>query len=189
MSLPPIRTLLAGSTALQKQGGFNLLEVLITLIILAVGLLGLATLQNLGLRLGHESYERTQATILVYDIIDRMRANPMAVTAGNYNIALTGAPPALGSDCGVVVCNAADLATYDLSQWLSTISGTPSASTPGLNRPTLIGGQGQIGPVPGAPVTATGGTLFDITVEWLEQRHGQGANPETMRQTVRVHLP
>lgn len=181
--------------AIQQQRGFNLIEVLITLIVLAVGLLGLATLQNLGLRFGHQSYERTQATILIYDIIDRMRANPTGVIAGNYITTLTSTPPTLGADCAVTFCNSVAMATYDLNQWLSNITGTATTANPGITRPTLIGGQGEILRM-GAPAVAGGGTVYDIKIQWLEQRQGETAPgtgvsvaPELMSQTVRVHLP
>ena len=53
-----------------SQRGFSLLEVLISLAVLSVGLLGLAALQTVGLRINHDSYQRTQATIMAYDIAD-----------------------------------------------------------------------------------------------------------------------
>lgn len=178
---------------LQHQRGFNLIEVLITLIVLAVGLLGLATLQNLGLRLGHQSYERTQATLFIYDIIDRMRANPTGVISGNYLTTLTSTPPTLGANCGSATCDPVAMATYDLNQWLSNITGTATTANPGITRPTLIGGQGEILRI-GAPAVAGGGSVFDIKIQWLEQRQGRDAagielSPEVMSQTVRVHLP
>lgn len=177
----------------QCQQGFNLIEVLITLVVLAVGLLGLAMLQNLGLRLGHQSYERTQATILIYDIVDRMRANPAGVTAGNYIIGLTDTPPSAGTDCGSVACTTpAAMAAYDLNQWLSNITGTATTPNPGITRPTLVGGQAEISRV--GAVLAGGGAVYDVSIRWLEQRQGVDTSgteltPEVMSQTMRVHLP
>ncbi|MEZ5447075.1 MAG: type IV pilus modification protein PilV [Gammaproteobacteria bacterium] len=56
-----------------RQRGFTLLEVLIALVVLAVGMLGIAALQARGMQYNTDAYARTQATILAYDIIDRMR--------------------------------------------------------------------------------------------------------------------
>lgn len=55
------------------QRGFTLLEVLIALVVLAVGMLGIAALQARGMQYNTDAYARTQATILAYDMIDRMR--------------------------------------------------------------------------------------------------------------------
>lgn len=157
-----------------RQAGFNLLEVLIALIVLAVGLLGLAALQNMGLRLSHQSYERTQAVLLVEEMIDRMRANAAGVLANDYLLAETSTPPAAGTDCANSFCNSSAMAAYDLNQWISTISGTATAINPGVTRPALVAGTGA--------VVAVGGSLFDVTVTWQEQ--------DTLQtQTVRVHLP
>jgi type IV pilus assembly protein PilV len=55
--------------------GFSLLEVLVTLIVLSVGLLGLAALQATTLQNNHSAYQRVQATLLASDMADRMRSN------------------------------------------------------------------------------------------------------------------
>ncbi len=58
-----------------RQTGFSLLEVLIAIVITSIGLLGLAGMQATGLRNNHSAYHRSQATVLAYDIADRMRSN------------------------------------------------------------------------------------------------------------------
>ena len=55
--------------------GFSLMEVLVAVLVLAIGLLGLAALQARGVKFNHDAYARSQATYLAYDIIDLMRAN------------------------------------------------------------------------------------------------------------------
>lgn len=73
-----------------RSGGFTLLEVLVSLLILSVGLLGIAGLQLTGLRNNQSAYVRSQATILAYDILDRMRANRAEAQTGGYNITIQG---------------------------------------------------------------------------------------------------
>lgn len=79
------------------QRGFTLLEVLITLVILAVGLLGFAMLQTMNLRYTQSANYRTQATNLAYDLLDQMRANRLS--AAKYSAATFTAGSKSGADC------------------------------------------------------------------------------------------
>lgn len=100
-------------------GGFSLIEVLVALFVLAIGLLGLAALQTTGLKFNHQSYERTQATLQAYDIIDRMRANKSGagdiVNTAYDNVSLGSAPGT--TDCAASSCSGTQLAEYDIRQW------------------------------------------------------------------------
>lgn len=91
-----------------RQGGFSLLEVLVTTVILAFGLLGMAGLQGLSLRNNNNAYMRTQANLLAYEIVDSMRANRDAAIANDYNLGLAASAPTGSS-----------LAQEDLAAWLS----------------------------------------------------------------------
>ena len=71
------------------QRGMSLLEVLIAVLVLAIGLLGIAALQATALRNSQSSMERTQAVIETYAILDAMRANLIGARAGNYELART----------------------------------------------------------------------------------------------------
>jgi len=62
-------------SARKNAGGFSMIEVLITIIVLAFGLLGFALLQTMNVRFVQSSNYRTQATNLAYDLLDQMRAN------------------------------------------------------------------------------------------------------------------
>ena len=59
----------------RRQRGVTLIEILITLLVLAVGLLGLAALQSISLQSGQVAYNATQATNVAYEIADFARAN------------------------------------------------------------------------------------------------------------------
>lgn len=78
--------------------GVGLIEVLITVLVLSVGLLGVGALLASGLRVGQSSLERTHAGTLAYEILDRMRTNPLAARNGNYNVALN----AVGAGAGQI---------------------------------------------------------------------------------------
>lgn len=80
----------------KPQSGFTLLEVLITMVVMALGLLGYAGLQMASLKNSASAYQRSQATILAYDMIDRMRANRVQAVAAAYNTTIGTAPAGPG---------------------------------------------------------------------------------------------
>ncbi|MGH8194796.1 MAG: type IV pilus modification protein PilV [Woeseiaceae bacterium] len=77
--------------------GLTLVEILVALLILSIGLLGLAGLQTLSLRFNTSAYFRTQATTLAYSLADRMRANRQAALDGLYTFDFEASP----LPCGV----------------------------------------------------------------------------------------
>ncbi|MEX2516476.1 MAG: type IV pilus modification protein PilV [Gammaproteobacteria bacterium] len=96
--------------------GFTLLEVLVAIVIFAIGLLGIATLQIAGLRFTHGSQLRLAATMQAENLIDRMHGNQGGTSDGEYNI--TGAmPTTYDTNCGNEVCTAEEFAAYDLVTW------------------------------------------------------------------------
>jgi len=123
--------------------GFSLIEVLVALLVLSIGLLGLAALQTTSLKYNTDSYTRTQATLLAYDIIDRMRTNLKGVDAGSYNVTSSTAaskisaydsckasPTGCGCDLSGANCSASNLALFDLGEWYESLAAAlPQAST------------------------------------------------------------
>lgn len=104
---------------LGKQPGFTLLEVLVAMIVLAVGLLGLASLQATSLRVNNSAYLRSQATNIAYDIADRMRANRQAALGGAYDSqAIAGSPPA----CASVALTGTTIAARDIQSWRTAMA-------------------------------------------------------------------
>jgi type IV pilus assembly protein PilV len=110
----------------EAESGFSLIEVLVALLVLSIGLLGLAMLQVQGMRFTADSYQRSQATILAYDLMDRMRANKVGADAGAYCLTVpapaatctTTAPPSAVTCATSGGCTTKeDLAKYDLTQW------------------------------------------------------------------------
>ncbi len=74
-------------------GGFTLIESLVALLVLSIGLLGVAAMQLASLQANNGAFQRTQATFLAQDIADRMRANRTAAIAGDYDFALGDPAP------------------------------------------------------------------------------------------------
>lgn len=96
-----------------RQKGLSLIEVLISVFILAVGLLGLAAMQLQSLKYTQGSQWRSQANFLAYDIVERIRANRASVT--DYVIAMNAAKPAGALDT---------MAKNDLFLWLDQLETT-----------------------------------------------------------------
>jgi len=139
--------------------GFTLLEVLIALLVLSIGLLGLAALQTLGLKFNHESYQRTQAVYQAYDMIDRIRANQTS-KASYKNVALGSTPSLSGIDCSTG-CNAGQLATYDINTW-----NTANAAVLRQGRGAIC--RGSFGAGPDLTSCTEGGNVFRVGVSWVE---------------------
>lgn len=134
--------------------GFSLVEVLVALLVLSIGLLGLAALQTTSLQYNTGSYFRTQATFLAYDIIDRMRANLGAVanSDGNGYDQPTSANVTASTNCDTTACSAAQLALYDVKKWYDRAVATlPEAA----NSPPTI--------------QVSAGNLVTITINWRER--------------------
>lgn len=93
--------------------GITLIEVLVTVVVLAFGMLGLAGLQATSLRNNHSAFLRTQATYMAYDIFDRMRANRVeAVDNGFYNVTLADT---------AANTSGTTLTEYDVNNWLAAL--------------------------------------------------------------------
>jgi type IV pilus assembly protein PilV len=81
-----------------KSKGFSLIEVLVAVLVLAIGLLGVAALQINATRANQSAELRSQASMLAYFMLDAMRANRDAALAGSYNLAeWTCTPPSGGT--------------------------------------------------------------------------------------------
>ncbi len=136
-----------------SEQGFTLVEVMVTAAVMSFGLLGLAALQSTGLRGNDNAYARSQATIAAGEIVDRMRANRTAAqTNGSYDITLATDAPAPG-DCTGATCTPAQMATYDVGTWLSSVAAA------------LPSGDGSIACGPGNAVCT-------VVVQWQ-----QGSGP------------
>jgi type IV pilus assembly protein PilV len=154
-------------TASPRLDGFTLLEVLISLLIVALGLLGLAALQVRGQQAELESYQRAQALVLMQDMVDRINANRK--TAGCY--AFTPLPDNgtvfVGTGAAAPACTAAygtvqtrARADADVAAWDAALKGAAEAL-----------GANQVGAMVGARGCVTLDTsvtpnLYRVSVAW-----------------------
>jgi len=131
--------------------GFVLLEVLISILILAFGLLGLAKLQASTRQLEMESYQRAQAVVLLQDMVSRLSANVKA--ADCYAISdLASGSPWLGKDatniptsCSYGTATQQAAAAKDLTDWNNMLLGVSEVDqSSGANEGAMIDARGCI---------------------------------------------
>ena len=134
--------------------GFSLIEVLVSIVVLSIGLLGLAALQVSGLRVGQSSFYRAQAAQFAADMADRMRAN--LGDARNYNLGLNDATPT-----GVSVRD------RDRAEWRTRLR-------------TLPGGNGAIA----IDQDVNSMDVVTITVRWDDSRGGGTADASVVLVTT-----
>lgn len=109
------------------QRGFSLVEVLIALVILSVGMLGIAGLYVQSMQAGRTSMLRHNAVTLAGDIADRIRANPFA-QADYAGAGADGGCVAMGTDC-----DAATMAAHDIFLWKDQAARTMPAGDVTVN--------------------------------------------------------
>jgi type IV pilus assembly protein PilV len=135
-----------------------MLEFLVALLIFSVGMIGLMSAQLAGKKASFDASQRSNATALVRDIVERMHANPgqamayQVVGAGDEGSRLP--PP--DADCGVTDCSAEQLAAFDLWQWESLLVGESAQDAAG-NAGGLV--------APLACIRSADGAV-DVVVSW-----------------------
>lgn len=140
---------------LAAQRGFTLVEILVTLVLISVGLLGIAALQLTTLRGNQDSYVRSQASVLAGDILDRMRVNPFDFRDGLYSVDFNDE----GDD--------ATAAGVDLEAWQAAIDQT----LPG-------GAEEAAGEIVRTYDPAARRHIATVTIRWRERGEGKGAEQE-----------
>ncbi|CAG0929774.1 MAG: hypothetical protein EFKGCFLK_01963 [Rhodocyclaceae bacterium] len=169
------------------QRGVSLIEVLVTLVILAFGMLGIAGLIIKGNRAAYEAYQRHQALAIANDMAERIKANQAMLLTGGSNVTMLNtyvglAPVAMPigdpgnpvlwnalqtatiTDCNAATCDRVQLSSFDVALWEGELLGVSETATVGGQRlGGLINARGCIeGPLaaPSPPNT------YRISVAW-----------------------
>jgi type IV pilus assembly protein PilV len=139
----------------KQQSGFGLIEVLVSLLIVSVGLLGIASLQIVALKNVGSSMERSQAVIQTYSYMDILRANKDKATSSSLDIP-------------TMTCDPENLAAslVDQRNWLTQLHET-------------------LGPDSCGMVDCLGGGKCTITVQWDDSRaEGGSATQQLVTETI-----
>ena len=144
----------------RQQHGFTLLEVLVSIVVISLGLLGLAGLQVVSLNNNQAAYHRAIATQQAFDMMDRIRANRIGGANGNYDNLTTTLPADPG--CFTTGCSAANMAVTDHFQWLTNVAAM------------LPGGTGsvrcEIGPANTCETNSDNANrVYRITMSWTQK--------------------
>jgi type IV pilus assembly protein PilV len=149
------------------NSGFTLIEVLVTFLVIALGLLGLAALQVNTINNGFEAYQRALVTALVDDMAERLRMNPAAVRSGAYAPfnADAGCIAATSSSEASASLTPGDRASHDQCQWADLIDGlaVKAQLTDSRGVAAPIGATGCIEMVAGS---GSGESVARVSVAW-----------------------
>ncbi|HGG59496.1 MAG TPA: type IV pilus modification protein PilV [Gammaproteobacteria bacterium] len=153
-----------GGAMFSSESGFSMIEVLISMVVLSVGLLGMAQLQIFSMKMNHSAYLRTQASLLAEDMIERMRGNPIAVDKGSYD----GLPdPQRVTGCQTTTgCAPTEMARNDAFDWRLTLA----ATLPSGQGVVCVDSTPEDGASVNAPACDGAGALRVIKVWWLDDR-------------------
>jgi type IV pilus assembly protein PilV len=149
---------------LKKSQGFTIIEVLVSMVILAIGVLGLGVMQITSMQNTQSGQMRSQASILGYDMIDSMRTNIPSVTAGAYALNINAkdqvAPNCYGADAD---CSIGEMAISDIEHWRTSLAAS------------LPSGRGSI-------VTSdlVDTTLVTVTIQWVDPYSAANGREQTI---------
>jgi type IV pilus assembly protein PilV len=145
-----------------------MLEILITMLVIAMWLLSAAGLQASSLKFQKGAQARLTAIALATELSERMEANPLGARAGSYAVAITTTPTSSVNDCVSAACTPAAAANYDLAQWTTRLT------------QSLILQEATVATVVGAGITT-----YTITIGWDEPR-GRQTYSNSTSQTERM---
>ncbi|HEX2830953.1 MAG TPA: type IV pilus modification protein PilV [Burkholderiales bacterium] len=131
------------------QRGFSMIEVLITMFVIAMALLGTAALQAYSLKVSQGGQFRTQAVMLATDLVERLAANTAAAAAGNYVATLPSSSTV--SDCSASACSPQQMAQYDLARFQDHMQAALPDATATISR------------------SGTGPWLYTVQITWKER--------------------
>lgn len=141
----------------KRQAGLSMVEVLVALVVMSVGMLGIASLYVTTLQAKTTSLSRMKAVNLAYDLADRIRANPNGAASYVVTNALTVTAPS--ETCrSTTSCTPPQMAAADLAQWRDILTNA-STGLPGAVAASIV---------QTAAATATTPLVLTIQLGWSE---------------------
>ena len=162
---------------MKLQQGAGLIEILITILITAIGLLGLAVMQTLGMINTQSSYYRSQATILASEYADILRSNQVQLKQDKFgdsaddgtDWSTAASVYSKIADCSSLVgCSDIERAESDLANWSEKVQST------------LANGRADVERV---------GDVYHLTISWLDDRRDQDSDNNTSKNFITSFQP
>ena len=150
----------------RRAAGFTLVEVMVTVFVVAIGLLAAAGLQALSKKAAFDAIQRTTATVLAQDMLERIRANSNPLQIADYaskGRQLTAAPITAAA-CGAAdgaACSPAELVDYDLARWWESLDGASEKIASGGSSTANSGGLRS----PAGCIRSVGNRV-DVVIAW-----------------------
>ncbi|WP_020581532.1 type IV pilus modification protein PilV [Endozoicomonas elysicola] len=139
--------------------GFTLIEVLVAMLILSISLLGMAGLQIMSLQSSGSSLARSQATMMAYDLAERMRRNPDQTGFYITNLDQVITSP----DCLSTGCSPEELAREDIIQWQTSLQD-----------------------INGEAALASINNEITLEISWSESHYGNGLSDQSYEMTFEL---
>jgi len=168
---------------MNRQRGMGMIEILMAVLITAIGLIGITGMQAVSLKNNLSALNRSNAIFLTGTIMDRIRANPTA----DYTTALGAEPPVALDLCSAKTnsCTKSQIANLNIAQWKCSLGGYQDA--PFCPDPVLDPGN-YIAPImPDAQggIAVDGSGDYVITIQWMD-RISYAAGVNTGGQVVAI---
>ena len=145
--------------ARRSAAGYALLEALIAVVVASVGFIGAARMQTVGMSLSNSAQSRQKATLLGYQMTDRIRANRVGFEGGLYDNPDTGDTACLSSGC-----TPAQLATADVGEWLADVAALPG----GTGKVCIDSTPNDPDATPGDPKCDGLGNVIAVKIWWTD---------------------
>lgn len=136
--------------------GVSLIEVLISVLIMGIGMLGIAAMQATALRNNQSALDRSQAVVQSYTILDAMRANRAVALEGGYNTAMTCEAPGSGGLVG-----------NDIDAWLQSL-------------------KASMGPAACGSIDCDANDVCTVTVQWDESNLKDGSDEQQFATVTQI---
>lgn len=147
----------------RHQHGFSLIEVLVTILVLVIGLIGMFGLQSRATVVELEAYQRAQAVALLKDMESRIRTNRAQFDAGFREDFADAAEPAVFGTGSEVDCEGATGALREVCQWSESLLGT-AETVDGAGTGAMVGARGCV--LAQAAPTEEAVAEFFVVVVW-----------------------